>query len=140
MDDGAQTPRGFMIHGRSDVEAAAHHIMAPLSSLGSSGISLEASFDMDHAPFLAEGIPVFTLWVDEDEYDTLHHSISDTFDKVDPRMLAMDTAVMAVAAYRLAETPDGPGSRLSATKATQLLEGLGLESLRRTLYERDSAR
>jgi hypothetical protein len=61
--------------------------------------------------------------------------VSDTFDKVDARMLALDTAVMAVAAYRLAEAPEVPGRRLSATESIQLLEKLGLESLRRAVYE-----
>lgn len=135
MDSGAQIPRGLQIHGRSDVEAAARAVLAPLSPLGASGVTLEADFAMDHAPFLAAGIPVFTLWVDEGEYDTHHHAVSDTFDKVDPRMLALDTAVMAVAAFRLAELPEAPGQRLSATEVTQLLNKLGLESLRRTVYE-----
>jgi len=103
-------------------------------------VSLEASFDMDHAPFLAAGIPVFTLWVDAGDYDTHHHAVSDTFDKVDPVLLALDTAVMAVTAYRLAEVPDAPGRRLSATEATQLLKRLGLESLRHTVYEPGDAR
>jgi hypothetical protein len=140
MDSGAQVPRGFKIHGRSDIEAAARTVLAPLSSLGASGVSLDATFDMDHGPFLAAGVPVFTLWVDEGEYDTHHHAVSDTFDKVDPRMLALDTAVMAVTAYRLADAPEAPGRRLSATEATQLLEKLGLESLRRTVYEPDGPR
>jgi carboxypeptidase Q len=140
MDSGAQTPRGFKIHGRSDIEASARSLLAPLSSLGASGVSLEASFDMDHGPFLAAGVPVFTLWVDEGEYDTHHHAVSDTFDKVDPRMLALDTAVVAATAYRLAEAPEPPGRRLSATEATQLLQKLGLESLRRTVYEPSGAR
>jgi hypothetical protein len=135
MDSGAQTPRGFTIHGRSDIEPAARTVLAPLSALGASGLSLEATFDMDHGPFLAAGIPVFTLWVDEGEYDTHHHAVSDTFDKVDPRMLALDTAVMAVTAYRLADAPEAPGRRLSAPEATQLLGKLGLESLRRAVYE-----
>ena len=135
MDWGAQTPRGFMLHGRSDIEAAARALLAPLASLGASGLSLEASFDMDHGPFLAAGIPVFTLWVDDGEYETHHHAISDTFDKVDPHMLALDTAVMAVAAYQLADAPEPLGRRLSATEVTQLLEKVGLESLRRALFE-----
>jgi len=95
---------------------------------------------MDHGPFLAAGIPVFTLWVDDGEYETHHHAISDTFDKVDSHMLALDTAVMAVAAYRLADAPDPPGRRLSATEATQLLEKVGLESLRRAVYEPGGSR
>jgi len=135
MDAGAQTPRGFSLQGRSDIEAAARSLLAPLASLGASGVSLAADFTMDHAPFLAAGIPVFTLWVDEGEYDIHHHAASDTFDKVDPHLLALDTAVMAVAAFRIANAPEPPGRRLSATEATQLLEKLGLESLRRTVYE-----
>jgi hypothetical protein len=135
MDAGAQVPRGFKTHGRTDVAAAAPAVLAPLSSLGASGVSPEASFDMDHGPFLAAGIPVFTLWVEEGDYDTHHHAVSDTFDKVDPRMLALDTAVMAVAAWRLAEATDAPGRRLSGKEATELLEKAGLESLRRTVYE-----
>jgi len=140
MDSGAQTPRGFKIHGRSDVEAAARAILAPLSSLEAANVGLEASFDMDHGPFLAAGIPVFTLWVDEGEYDTHHHAVSDTFDKVDPRMLALDTAVMAVAVYRLADATEVPGPRLSAAAATRLLETLGLESLRRAVYDPSAAK
>jgi hypothetical protein len=135
MDAGAQIPRGFKIQGRSDIEAAARGLLAPLASLGASGVSLAADFTMDHGPFLAAGIPVFTLWVDEGEYDVHHHALSDTFDKVDARMLALDTAVMAVAAYRIADAPEAPGRRLSAGEATELLKKLGLESLRRTVYE-----
>lgn len=140
MDEGAQMPRGFKIHGRSDIEDTARALVAPLSSLGASGVTLEADFEMDHAPFLAAGIPVFTLWVDEGEYDTLHHAVSDTFDTVDQRMLALDTAVMAAAAYRLANAPEAPGRRLSATEATQLLQKLGLESVRRMVYGSGDAR
>jgi carboxypeptidase Q len=135
MDSGAQTPRGFQIHGRSDVEAGARAVLAPLSSLGASGVSLDASFDMDHGPFLAAGIPVLTLWVDEGDYDTHHHAVSDTFDTVDPRMLALDTAVMAATAFLLADAPGTLGRRLSPVESTHLLESLGLESLRRAVYE-----
>ncbi len=94
-----------------------------------------SGMDSDHGPFLAEGIPVFTLRVDEGEYDIHHHALSDTLDKVDPQMLALDTAVMAVAACRLADAPEPPGRRLSPTEATQLLEKVGLQSLRRAVYE-----
>lgn len=140
MDSGAESPRGFMIHGRADIEATARDVLAPLSSLGAAEVSLGATFDMDHAPFLAAGIPALTLWVAEGEYDTHHHAVSDTFDKVDPRLLALDTAAMAVAAYRLADAPEALGRRLSSAEATQLLEKLGLESLRRAVYEPDGAR
>jgi carboxypeptidase Q len=125
MDEGAQMPRGLKIHGRSDIEAAARALVAPLSSLRASGVTLDADFAMDHAPFLAAGIPVFTLWVDEGEYDTHHHAVSDTFDKIDARMLALDTAVMAVVAYRLADAPEAPGPRAGEPAAAAGRSGRG---------------
>jgi hypothetical protein len=138
MDEGAGTPRGFKLQGRSDLEAAARKVLAPLASIGASGVTLEADFTMDHGPFMMAGVPVFTLWVDGGEYDIHHHAVSDTFDKVDARLLALDTAVMAVAAYRFAEAVEAPGRRLSASEASELVTRLGLESLRRTVYEPDA--
>src|SRR3954454_17328093 len=49
----------------------------------------------------AAGVPALTLWVHPGEYDTHHHAITDTIDKVDRRTLAIDTAVMAVATLAL---------------------------------------
>lgn len=128
MDNGAQTPLGFKLHGRADVEDAVRKALAPLAAIGADGVSPEASFDQDHAFFLAAGVPAFTLWVDETGYDSLHHAITDTFDKVDRRALALDTAVMAVAAWRMADADVPVGKRLSAEEAMALLKRTGLES------------
>jgi hypothetical protein len=140
MDSGAQAPRGLMAQGRADVAAATRRLLTPLAALGASELSLEADFEQDHAPFLAAGVPAFTLWVAEGDYDTHHHAISDTFDKVDPRLLGLDTAVLAVAAYRLAEAAEPPGRRLSTSETTALLGRLGLESVRRLVYEAGESR
>jgi hypothetical protein len=96
---------------------------------------VEASFDMDHGPFLVEGVPVLTLAVDDVEYDTLHHAVTDTFDKVDPRLLAQDTAVMAGAALLLAVASKPIGKRLTPAEARDVVEKAGLESIRRVIYE-----
>ncbi len=130
MDAGAQVPRGFDLHGRADLEAPLKKLLAPLAALGASGVSLEATFDMDHAPFLASGVPALSLWVDAGDYDSHHHAITDTFDKVDARLLALDTAVMAVAAYALADAEEGPGRRLSPAEITELMNKTHLEPLR----------
>ncbi len=134
MDSGAQEPRGFRIQGRTDIKNTMEKLLSPLAPLGASGFSLEASFDEDHAPFLVAGVPAATLWVDPGEYDVHHHSITDTFDKVDPRMLALDTAVMAAAAYTLADAEQTSGRRLSQAEVTDLLKKTGLESTYRMVY------
>lgn len=132
MDQGAGTPRGFRLHGRADVAEGAARVLAPLQTLGAAGVSQEASFDQDHAFFLAAGIPVMTLWVQPGDYETRHHTTSDTLDRIDPRLLAIDTAVMAMAAYGVADgAPIGP--RLSPTESRALLRRTGLESSYRLL-------
>ena len=134
MDSGAQGPLGFQIQGRTDLEAALKVKLAPLAPLGAAGLSLEATFDQDHAPFLAVGVPAFALWVEPGEYDIHHHAITDTFDKVDPRMLAIDTAVMAIAAYALADAAEPLGRRLSAAEASELMKKTGVEGTRQMVY------
>lgn len=127
MDEGAGVPRGFRLHGRTDVAEAVSRVLQPLRALDAAGLSQEASFDQDHAFFLAEGIPVLTLWVHPGDYDARHHSISDTLDKIDPRMLAIDTAVMAITAFGLADG-EPIGRRLSPAESADLLQRTRLES------------
>jgi Zn-dependent M28 family amino/carboxypeptidase len=134
MDSGAQAPRGFQLEGRKDLEASMRKLLAPLAALGAAGVSTDATFDQDHAPFLASGVPAFTLWVDEGEYDVHHHAITDTLDKIDPRLLGIDTAVMAIAAYTIANAEEPVGRRLSAAEAAELMKTVGVESTRKMVY------
>ncbi len=132
MDHGPQAPRGFIIQGRADLAAAARRLLTPLAALGAASVSEDVSFTTDHAFFAAAGVPTFNLDVDPGEYDAHHHAISDTFDKVDTRALALDTAVMALAAWRLAES-DEPLPHLAAAEAAAHLERSGLASTYRLL-------
>jgi len=134
MDEGAQMPHGFQIQGRSDLETAAKQRLAPLSALGAAGVSLDASFDEDHAPFVVVGVPAFTLWVDPGDYDTRHHTAIDTFEHVDPHWLAVDSAVMAVAAWSFADATDSVGRRLSEAEARDLMARTGVEGTHRMVY------
>jgi hypothetical protein len=134
MDEGPQAPLGFQLHGRADLEANVRKTLAPLASLGASGVLLDATFDQDHAPFVVVGVPAFTLRVEPGEYDIHHHAITDTFDKVDPRLLAIDTAVMGVAAWSFADAPKPVGRRLSEAEAEAVMKKSGVASTRRMLY------
>ena len=50
----------------------------------------------------------FTPTQDARLYFNYHHTAADTFDKVDPRELNENAAVMAVPAYALADAPVRP--------------------------------
>jgi hypothetical protein len=80
------------------------------------------------------GVPALTLRVEPGEYDIHHHAISDTFDKVDPRLLAIDTAVMGVAAWSFADSPNPVGRRLSDAEADAVMKASGVASTRQMLY------
>jgi carboxypeptidase Q len=134
MDEGPQAPLGFQLHGRADLEANARKTLTSLTSLGAARVSLDATFDQDHAPFLVAGVPAFSLRVEPGEYDIHHHAITDTFDKVDPRLLAIDTAVMGVAAWSFADALDPVGRRLSEAEAEATMKKSGVASMRQMLY------
>jgi hypothetical protein len=49
--------------------------------------------------------------------------------------LRISTAVMATAAYLIADAPHLAGKRLSTRDTAELLNRIGVESTRRTVYE-----
>jgi len=51
-------------------------------------------------------VPSFAPMQDNRFYFNYHHSPADTFDKVDPKHLNENAAVMAVLAYALADSAD----------------------------------
>ncbi|HEY4230739.1 MAG TPA: M20/M25/M40 family metallo-hydrolase [Thermoanaerobaculia bacterium] len=134
MDSGAQAPRGVELHGRADLDASMKRLLAPLAPFGATATTLEASFDQDHAPFMVVGVPAMTLWVEEGDYDTNHHAVTDTLDKIDPRLLAADTAVVAMTAYLLADSDQPIGRRLSPEESADLLKKAGVEGTKRMVY------
>ena len=134
MDSGAGKPRGIELHGRADLEPAVKQALAPLASFDATATTLAASFDRDHAPFMVVGVPALTLWVEEGTYDDRHHTVIDTFDKVDPHWLAADTAVMGIAAWNLANTAGPIGRRLSPAEAAEVLKKSGVESTKQMVY------
>jgi carboxypeptidase Q len=134
MDEGAGVPKGFRLHGRTDLEPRLRQILQPLEGLDARGLSQEASFDQDHSYFVVAGVPALTLWVDPGAYETHHHAITDTIDKIDRRTLAIDTAVMATAALALADA-EAIGARLTPAERADLLARTGLDKSATALAE-----
>jgi carboxypeptidase Q len=134
-DSGAQAPLGLQLYGRQDLEPATRKLLAPLHPIGADEISMNADFESDEESFLVVGVPVYSLLVEHGDYDFRHHTIIDTFEHIDPRMLGLQTAVMTAVGYQLAQADQSPGRRLSSTEVHELLHRYNLESL----YEADYA-
>jgi hypothetical protein len=105
-DRGAGHPLGFI----AKASPAALQMLAPVSQiLQTSGAGLSrASNDSPEAdiiPIANAGVPAFGLWQDTRTYFDYHHTEADTLDKIVPRELAENSAVMAVLAYAIANLP-----------------------------------
>jgi len=60
----------------------------------------------DIAGMTEKGVPSFAPVQDSRFYFNYHHTAADTFDKVDPKQLNENAAVMAVLAYALADSSE----------------------------------
>ena len=106
-DLGAGHPVGFTGH----MSAKALEMLRPLSGvLQSSGAGVvrrtENAEGADISPLDAAGVPTFAPIQDSRAYFNYHHTAADTLDKIVPRELAENAAVMAVLAYALANLPE----------------------------------
>jgi Zn-dependent M28 family amino/carboxypeptidase len=77
-------------------------VAAILQESGAGILALTEHSGADIEPLEKAGVPAFAPIQDNRFYFNYHHTAADTFDKVVPRELAENSAVVAVAAYALA--------------------------------------
>jgi hypothetical protein len=125
MDGEPQAPLGFTLHGRDDLTAAIRQRLAPLAGMGAAAVDPGGDLVSDDQTFVVYGVPALSLKVADSDADVRHHTVVDTFDKIDPRWLALDTAVLALAGWSLANAEQPPGRRLPPVEVKKLLEKTG---------------
>jgi carboxypeptidase Q len=125
MDAGASAPTGFSLHGRSDLKLALENRLSGLEPIGAGSISSGGDLISDDESFVVAGVPTLSLDVAASDYDNRHHTIIDTFDKIDPQSLALDTAALALASYFIARADETPGRRFSTEEVESLLKKTG---------------
>src|SRR5262249_23814771 len=106
-DLGAGHPIGFFAHVTSNALPMLQPIANVLESSGAGIIrTVTQPVGVDISPLENTGIPGFAPIQDERAYFNYHHTSADTLDKVNPRELAENAAVMAVLAYSIAHLPE----------------------------------
>lgn len=101
-DLGASRPIGFIFAGKPEAIPFLRPLADILSSQGAGQISLQPRASSDISTLTEKGVPSFGPWFDTRTYFNYHHTEADTFDKVNPRELAENGALMAVLGYGLA--------------------------------------
>jgi Zn-dependent M28 family amino/carboxypeptidase len=83
-------------------------IFAPVASVlqesGAGILNLVEHCGADIEPMEKAGVPAFSPLQDSRYYFNYHHTAADTVDKIVPKELAENAAVVAVAAYALANS------------------------------------
>jgi carboxypeptidase Q len=104
-DLGAGHPLGIYAAGKPDLLPRLQPLATLLQSQGA-GVTQEAEeTGSDISPLQAGGVPTFAPIQDSRTYFNYHHTAADTLDKVNPKELHENCAVVASLAYLLASMP-----------------------------------
>jgi Zn-dependent M28 family amino/carboxypeptidase len=101
-DSGAGHPMGIYYDGGKEVSDALKQVSDVLAASGASIVKTTDETGADIIPLDVLGVPTFSPIQDTRSYFNYHHTAADTLDKVDPKDLRENAAVVAVLAYALA--------------------------------------
>src|SRR4051812_18789579 len=100
-DNGAGHPVGLYMRVAADTKPLLAPISTVLQSSGAGIMTLAEHSGADIGPLEEVGIPTFAPMQDSRFYFNYHHTAADTLDKIVPKELAENAAVVAVSAYGL---------------------------------------
>ena len=103
-DGGAGHPIGIYVKAKPEVKQMLTPVAAILQESGAGALALSEHAGADITPLDKAGVPTFAPIQDSRFYFNYHHTAADTLDKIVPRELAENSAVVAVAAYALANS------------------------------------
>ncbi len=101
-DGGAGHPIGVNIKANPEVKKMFAPVAAILQESGAGILDLVEHCGADIEPLEKAGVPAFSPIQDSRFYFNYHHTAADTLDKIVPKELAENSAVVAVVAYALA--------------------------------------
>jgi len=100
-DGGAGHPLGINVKAKPEVKKTFAPVAAVLQGSGAGMLNLVEHCGADIGPMEKAGVPAFSPIQDSRFYFNYHHTAADTLDKIVPKELAENSAVVAVAAYAL---------------------------------------
>ena len=105
-DSGAFAPRGFSVQADSSVVLEVARLAAPMARIAPDDWSVaKGGSGVDIGPIVREGVPGVGHRVEHSRYFDVHHSLADTFEKIDPDLMAKNVAVIAGLIYTVADNP-----------------------------------
>src|SRR2546421_1592595 len=103
-DGGADHPIGLNIKAKPEVKTLLKPVAAILQESGAGMLALSEQAGADIEPMEKAGVPAFAPIQDSRFYFNYHHPAADTLDKIVPKELAENSAIVAVWAYAMANS------------------------------------
>lgn len=103
-DLGADHPTGFYYQGKPELGDWLRPVSQVLEPIGAEYLQASPETGEDIGVLTERGVPGFAPIQDSRTYFNYHHTAADTFDKVNPRHLNENAALMTVLGYALAES------------------------------------
>jgi Zn-dependent M28 family amino/carboxypeptidase len=104
-DLGADHAMGINFAGPPQIQGLLRPVAAVLQTSGAGVLQASEYVGSDISPLTAAGVPSFSPIQDSRFYFNYHHSAADTLDKIEPRQLQENAAVMSVLGYALTNIP-----------------------------------
>jgi Spy/CpxP family protein refolding chaperone len=105
-DLGADHPTGIFYAGKPQLGQWLRPVAQVLDAIGAETLTGAPETGEDIGGLTEKGVPSFAPIQDNRFYFNYHHTAADTFDKVDPKHLGENAAVMTVLAYALADSAE----------------------------------
>jgi Zn-dependent M28 family amino/carboxypeptidase len=105
-DLGADHPTGIFYAGKPALGQWLRPVAQVLDAIGAETLTGAPETGEDIEGLTEMGVPSFAPIQDSRFYFNYHHTAADTFDKVDPKHLNENAAVMAVLAFALADSQE----------------------------------
>ena len=105
-DLGADHPTGIYFAGKGELGDWLRPVSQVLEGVGAETLVNAPETGEDIAGLTVKGVPSFAPVQDSRFYFNYHHTAADTFDKVNPKHLNENAAVVSVLAYALADSAD----------------------------------
>ncbi|MEP6937135.1 MAG: M20/M25/M40 family metallo-hydrolase [Chthoniobacterales bacterium] len=102
-DGGAGHPLGLNFQGKAELKPLLNQVAKVLQGSGAGMLAPTEHAGADIGPLATAGVPAFSPIQDSRFYFNYHHTAADTLDKIVPRELAENAAVVAVVAYAFAD-------------------------------------
>jgi hypothetical protein len=121
LDAGQGAVKGFQLGGRDDLVTAFQPFVKALANIHPLTVDDKIESGTDTLPFSMAGLPGINMEQDTTEYSFTHHSAADALEAQKPEVLTQNSALMALAAFWIADRPERLAAPWSAARTAKML-------------------